>query len=40
MYFLNDDIISTVAHKETIKLYNEKLNNAFNFLKNIFAKKY
>lgn len=30
MYFLNDDIISPVAHKETIKLYNEKLNNAIN----------
>lgn len=39
MYFFNDDIISPVAHKETIKLYNEKLNNAFNFLKNIFTKK-
>lgn len=30
MYFLNDDIISPVTHKETIKLYNEKLNNAIN----------
>lgn len=30
MYFLNDDIISPVAHKETIKLYNEKLINAIN----------
>lgn len=30
MYFPNDDIISPVAHKETIKLYNEKLNNAIN----------
>ena len=30
MHFLNDDIISPVAHKETIKLYNEKLNNAIN----------
>ena len=26
--FLNDDIISPIAHKETIKLYNEKMNNA------------
>ena len=30
MYFLNDDIISPVAHKETIRLYNEKMNNAIN----------
>ena len=28
--FLNDDIISPIAHKETIKLYNEKMNNAIN----------
>ena len=26
--FLNDDIISPIAHKETIKLYNEKMNKA------------
>ena len=26
--FINDDIISPLAHKETIKLYNEKMNNA------------
>lgn len=26
--FLNDDIVSPLAHKETIKLYNEKMNNA------------
>ena len=26
--FLNDDIISPIAHKETIKLYNERMNNA------------
>ena len=26
--FLNDDIISPNSHKETIKLYNEKMNNA------------
>ncbi len=26
--FLNDDIISPIAHKGTIKLYNEKMNNA------------
>lgn len=29
-YFLNDDIISPIAHKGTIKLYNEKMNNAIN----------
>lgn len=28
MYFLNDDIISPLAHKETIKLYNERMENA------------
>lgn len=27
-YFLNDDIISPLAHKETVKLYNEKMINA------------
>lgn len=26
--FLNDDIVSTLAHKGTIKLYNERMNNA------------
>lgn len=26
--FLNDDIISPIAHKGTIKLYNERMNNA------------
>jgi len=26
--FLSDDIISPIAHKETIKLYNERMNNA------------
>lgn len=30
MHFLNDDIISPIAHKETIKLYNEKMNKAIN----------
>ena len=29
-HFLNDDIISPIAHKETIKLYNEKMNKAIN----------
>ena len=29
-YFLNDDIISPIAHKGTIKLYNERMNNAIN----------
>lgn len=28
--FLNDDIISPIAHKETIKLYSEKMNDAIN----------
>ena len=28
--FLNDDIISPIAHKETVKLYNEKMKNAIN----------
>ncbi len=28
--FLNDDIVSPLAHKGTIKLYNEKMNNAIN----------
>lgn len=28
--FLDDDIISPIAHKGTIKLYNERLNNAIN----------
>ena len=26
--FLNDDIISPIAHKRTIKLYNDKMNKA------------
>ena len=26
--FLNDDIISPIAHKETIRLYNEKMNKS------------
>ena len=30
MHFLNDDIVSPIAHKETIKLYNEKMNKAIN----------
>ena len=28
--FLDDDIISPIAHKGTIKLYNERMNNAIN----------
>lgn len=28
--FLNDDIVSPIAHKGTIKLYNEKMSNAIN----------
>ena len=27
-YFLNDDIISPIAHKKTIKLYNERMKSA------------
>lgn len=30
MHFLNDDIISPITHKETIKLYNERMNNVIN----------
>ena len=26
-YFTSDDIISPLAHKRTVKLYNEKMNN-------------
>lgn len=37
--FLSDDIISPIAHKETIKLYNEKMNNAINSNKNIQEEK-
>ena len=37
--FLNDDIISPNAHKETIRLYNEKMNNAINEKKNITEEK-
>lgn len=37
--FLNDDIISPIAHKETIKLYNEKMNNAINDKKEIQEEK-
>lgn len=28
--FLNDDIISPISHKETVKLYNERMNKAIN----------
>lgn len=37
--FLGDDIISPIAHKGTIKLYNEKLNNAINKKENIQEEK-
>ena len=37
--FLNDDIISPVAHKGTIKLYNEKMNNAINNKEDIQEEK-
>lgn len=37
--FLNDDIISPIAHKGTIKLYNEKMNKAINDKKEIEEEK-
>ena len=37
--FLNDDIISPIAHKGTVKLYNEKMNNAINNKENIQEEK-
>ena len=37
--FLNDDIISPLAHKGTIKLYNEKMNNAINNNENMQEEK-
>lgn len=37
--FLNDDIVSPIAHKGTIKLYNEKMNNAINNKKEVQQEK-
>ncbi len=37
--FLSDDIISPIAHKGTIKLYNEKMSNAINSNKEIQEEK-
>lgn len=37
--FLNDDIVSPYAHKGTIKLYNEKMNNAINAKESITEEK-
>lgn len=37
--FLNDDIISPIAHKGTIKLYNERMNNAINDKEEIAEEK-
>ena len=37
--FLNDDIISPIAHKGTIKLYNERMNNAINSKEEIQEEK-
>lgn len=37
--FLNDDIISPIAHKGTIKLYNEKMNKTINNKENIQKEK-
>lgn len=37
--FLNDDIISPQAHKGTIKLYNEKMNNAISGTKEVNEEK-
>ena len=39
MHFLNDDIISPTAHKETIRLYNERMNNAINNKEDIKEEK-
>ena len=37
--FLNDDIISPIAHKGTIKLYNERMNKAINDKEEITEEK-
>lgn len=37
--FLNDDIISPIAHKETVKLYNEKMNKTIDNKENIQEEK-
>jgi hypothetical protein len=37
--FLNDDIISPISHKGTIKLYNEKMNNAIKYKEDIQEEK-
>lgn len=37
--FLNDDIISPIAHKGTVKLYNEKMNNAIQKKENLEQEK-
>ena len=37
--FLNDDIISPIAHKGTIRLYNEKMNNSIKNKDNIQEEK-
>ena len=37
--FLNDDIISPIAHKGTIRLYNEKMNNSISENKKIQQEK-
>ena len=37
--FLSDDIISPIAHKGTIKLYNEKMNNAISSNEDIQEEK-
>ena len=39
MHFLNDEIISPTAHKETIRLYNERMNNAINNKEDIKEEK-
>ena len=39
MHFLNDDIISPIAHKETVKLYNEKMKNAIDNKEDIKKEK-
>ena len=37
--FLNEDIISPIAHKGTIRLYNEKMNNSINNKEHISEEK-
>ena len=38
-YFTNDDIISPLAHKKTVKNYNEKMKNAITLKEEIEPEK-